>query len=207
MIKIPDVMVIHKTCDDLVLNREDYNTGQIVLDVSERFDIGNTFKKHRYQKNHMLENLYYRYLLAFCEIYKPNHVLELGTQVGSGAAALSIFSGRVTTADVNTTEVSKKVWDALNIEVKTLKKPDDCLDFDFNEYDLVFVDIDHNGYLEAKLNDIFIEEKFQGVVFWDDIRLNSNMEKFWNNINLLNVIGRTETNWHSECGFGITKYV
>ena len=189
---------------EIILNCEKEADQEEVIRISDKFKIGETFKFFGYEKNWMLHNNYYKYLISFCKILQPQRVLELGTQIGSGAAALSVYSRSVVTADVNIGEISKEIYLSNKISVISLRTPQSCLNINFSPFELIFIDIGHDGIYEEQIHKKLLESKYKGIVLWDDILLNNSMKKFWNELD--GVILKTETNWHGECGFGICEY-
>lgn len=176
--------------------------------ISMHYEIGETFKKHGYEKNWMLHNKYYKYLYAYASICDDIiHPLEIGTQTGAGIA--TILSGRDfddnflgTTCDVNISHVSQKVFEDNQINVVKLLTPESCVEQKFLNHDFIFVDAGHDGEIEFKIHQRLISLGWNGIVLWDDINIDDRMRKFWNKINNPKI----ETDWHDECGFGIVSY-
>jgi hypothetical protein len=69
-------------------------------------------------------------------------------------------------------------------------------------YDMIFVDIDHMGEEEQRIHELFLE-KYHGLVFYDDIKLNEHMQTFWDGIEQ----EKHECAWHETSGFGLVRYV
>jgi len=147
---------------------------------------------------------YYLALMAYCSLFKPNISMDLGHNFGDSAYALSPFSNKVFTYDIS--EVGRnhvntvKLMD--NVEFILLPGPEDCLDLLFEEFDLIFVDIDHHGPRETKIHQKIQQSGYKGIVFWDDVRLTNGMKDFWRDLDIPRVIQE----WHGPTGFGVALY-
>jgi hypothetical protein len=47
---------------------------------------------------------------------------------------------------------------------------------------LLFVDVTHDGALEQKILNHLISNNYKGLTVWDDIHLNTPMERFWSGV-------------------------
>lgn len=198
-------------CNARVLKYSDYYIKKL-SELSQKYKIGETFEKHGYTQNWMLHEIYYSYLLAYSELVDDKNILELGTQTGAGTVCF-LSHGRtrkVLTADVNTGHISKEVLMEKDILVRHLRNADECTDFKFSDFETIFVDIGHDGHQEERIHYKLMNEKFKGIVLWDDIELNDDMKFFWKNIvqptSAIWTCQKIETHWHGGCGFGIVKY-
>lgn len=200
---------IVETCNAGVHKNESHYK-QVLQALSEKYKIGETFEKHGYLKNWMLHERYYMYLLAYSSLVSDKNILELGTQTGAGTVCFLYPGRRVLTADVNTGHISKEVLMEKYILVRHLRNADECTDFKFYDFDTIFVDIGHDGHQEERIHYKLMNEKFKGIVLWDDIELNDDMKFFWKNIvqptSAIWTCQKIETDWHDACGFGIVKY-
>ena len=150
---------------------------------------------------------YYNKLAAFSLAYKPDLVIELGTDKARSAKQLAAGAKKVVTYDI---KEDKSRFNTNIIETVRLKKPEDCLDIDFSEADLIFVDIDHSGKYEKLLHQKFIDDKVRGFAFWDDISPNNIFSGYAKWFIDLNHNKKAVHNWHiegpRENGFAITRY-
>lgn len=107
------------------------------------------------------------------------NILDLGTQFGGSSIALSNdLNVDVTTYDLEDKRDGKK-WPS-NITFKL----GDCIDLqeDFHQYQIIMMDVNHDGQFEHKLFQFLNEIKWEGLMILDDIHLNNEMKEFWNNI-------------------------
>ena len=126
-------------------------------------------------------------LLSYLSLLFENHtIVDIGTYRGLSALALSYnISNKVITYDIvdnfkdykhcNTAEKKNNI----EFRIKDCREDVDV----FKNTNLVSLDIDpHDGLQETSLFKFFEEINFQGIVILDDINLNENMRRFWNNI-------------------------
>lgn len=143
---------------------------------------------------------YYKELGAYVKLAGVRNVLEIGTLFGGSAIALAKFADRVVTADVELGPAERAGLFRANIRPYRCQGPEDCLSIPLAGFDLVFVDMDHSGHWERRLNERFGRE-YGGVVFYDDIALNDPMRTFWQEIEFEKV----SLPWHHS-GFGAVRY-
>ena len=141
---------------------------------------------------------YYKGLAAYCQLFKPKKVLELGTCSGASAVALSKYDGHVDTYDIHNKLVDIRINNN-SISINLLEQPADILSITYTPYDLIFVDLDHQGWLEEEIHKKLLLE-YNGIEFYDDVQKND-MVNFWWNINNDKMI----LNWN-VFGFGIVRY-
>jgi hypothetical protein len=142
---------------------------------------------------------YYKGLAGFAKLLPSQKALEIGTLFGGSAIALAKFSKSVVAVDVDLSRVVTTLF-SRNIEPLICTDFQACLSISLSGVDMIFVDIDHSGKVEAQLHERFCNE-FCGVVFYDDIDLNDGMRAFWHNIDNEKVA----TDWHRS-GFGAVRY-
>lgn len=163
------------------------------------------YKIHDLARERILEDngYYYRAIGAYCKIYKPKKVIEVGTYFGTSAMCMAQNAGTVYTYDITDAKYLDGLRTAKNIVFNVLNKPENCLKIDFSKTDLIFLDIgDHNGEYESEIHQLLINSNWNGLVFYDDINWND-MKLLWKSIEN----DKIETNWHRESGFGIVKYI
>lgn len=139
---------------------------------------------------------YYRHLAGYCKVFRPAKVLEMGTFRGASAVAMAKYAGHVLTLDMFTHHLLPAVRSCPNITSIQVSQ-DGCLDYDYSQFDLIFVDIDHDGTMEMKVYEK-MRDTYQGVAFWDDVNLNPAMQEFW-----YSVPNKVTTLWH-DSGFGVS---
>jgi predicted O-methyltransferase YrrM len=146
---------------------------------------------------------YYSNLAAYIDLYKIRSVLEVGTCTGASALAMSEYSEKVITYDVTDQSFhDPSIFSERNIESCIFVKPESCLEIDFKLFDMIFVDVDHGGNWEKLIHEKIVMSEFSGLVFYDDVGLNQEMEDFWRGITQ----EKLKTKWH-ETSFGIVRYL
>lgn len=143
---------------------------------------------------------YYWGLGAYVDLFKVKRVLELGTC--TGASAIIMHSGG---ALVDTWDLDGNKWEMNEFPEGVIRHvaqtPDEVRAVDLSPYELIFVDIAHEGPEEQKWHEKFVAE-YRGVVMYDDIWLNAGMRAFWDGIQQEKVA----TRWHGKYGFGLVRY-
>ena len=127
---------------------------------------------------------HYRLLLFLSDCYKNSIISDIGTNRGASALALSANK-------------TNKIYSVDIIDVKKnepIKRPENCEfiisniledESTFNkilESKMIFLDIDHLYTNEIKIYKKLIDSKWRGLIFCDDIHLNSEMKKFWQEV-------------------------
>lgn len=143
---------------------------------------------------------YYSGLAIYAKLASASSVLEIGTLFGGSAIALAKYAQRVIAADVDLSGAEVTNLFQHNIKPYRCDSVESCLSIPLAGIDLVFVDIDHSGRYEQLLHERFLRD-YRGVVFYDDISMNSGIQDFWNRIGCEKVA----TNWH-HMGFGAVRY-
>lgn len=163
------------------------------IDISVRLE-GFSDKLKRF----VLANNYYWGLAAYVDLYKVQHVLDLGTCTGSSAVVMARFGATVDTYDL------LDIWELdcwpENVNRHIADNPRYIHSLNLNPYDMIFVDIDHIGEEEQRLHEKFTKQ-YSGIVFYDDIWFNEEMRCFWEGIDQ----EKATCLWHTS-GFGIVRY-
>lgn len=177
---------------------------QLVEDTINEIDLSRIIGGYLWTdgaKSWLSSDKYYRGLAAYCLTFKPSHVLELGTGTGASAACLAEYSGRVLTCDISEAEVCDDRIFGDDVTFKLCSYASDILEIDFREHDLIFVDIDHSGVMERLIHSKLVNEGYAGDVFYDDIFLNLEMRRFWDDVSQ----SKLALDWHAF-GFGVVRY-
>lgn len=127
---------------------------------------------------------HYRLLLFLSKLYNNTVISDIGTNKGASALALSENqSNKVISIDIE--DVKDKEW---------TNRPNNCsfiisdILYDENifkkvlESKLIFLDIDHLYTNEIRIYKKLIENNWKGVLICDDIHLNLEMKKFWEEV-------------------------
>lgn len=127
---------------------------------------------------------HYKLLAYLSQTLKCRKLVDIGTYLGYSAVALSfndqkhVYSYDIFNwiPDEGTTAEAKS-----NV---TLFVGDYMSDFKdiVKDTDLIMIDIDHTGATEAEIMTILRNLNYKGLVLLDDINLNDEMRKFWNDI-------------------------
>jgi predicted O-methyltransferase YrrM len=172
-----------------------------LVNDSNKYGIVESYKKNfGWGENWMVTSKYFRALASYVQCFDSKNILELGTQTGASAVALSKYGAKVDTYDISDKNLASGILNHPDISFKKLVTPDEFLSFDLKKYDLIFFDIDHSGFLEEKFHQKLVNE-YQGICFYDDIFFNTNMKFFWNGIQQTKI----ELDWH-VAGFGMVSY-
>jgi len=140
-------------------------------------------------------------LSKICKILDIGKVLEIGTGSGASSIAMAKNADHVDTFGVDVEQAHLLVIPKMKIDFHIFSKPSDCLNVKFNEYDFIFIDIDHSGYYEPLIHKKIIESGYKGFVVYDDISMNDGMKKFWDGIENEKYVW----NWNIY-GDGMVKY-
>jgi predicted O-methyltransferase YrrM len=163
-------------------------------------------------RDSVLQTNFYWGLAAYISLFKVKKVLELGTCTGASAAIMARAG-----AEVDTYDLLDK-WELPKIDnLYRHIVPQDYLEFlKFEGYDMIFVDVGHDGKAEQEIHEKLTKE-YKGIVFYDDIIINQDMIYFWNGIKQ----DKLPLFWHvakypsanpggglitKNVGFGIVRY-
>lgn len=126
---------------------------------------------------------HYKLLIYLSYQFKHQELYDIGTNEGASALALSsnpentVLSYDVQSLILN--DFSRKgnikfnimnIIDNVDHAIKMLQSP------------LIFLDTFHDGSFENLFYNFLINNNYKGILLLDDIKLNSNMENFWNSI-------------------------
>lgn len=122
-------------------------------------------------------------LLRYLSSKVNSHVIEIGTHCGSSAFAMSMDTNH----DIITYDITDIKNGNLPSPKNVIYKISEFMDDDKNKElilsaRMIFIDAPHNGDYETACYEWFKENKYSGIVVWDDIHLNENMEIFWENV-------------------------
>lgn len=153
-------------------------------------------------------NEHYKLLGWLSTQFNEITIVEIGAHEGMGMIALSFNqSNNVLSYDIMDYKLKHKV--PKNAERRICDKNFDHFD-DIIKSPLIFYDANHNGKTEQDFLDKLIELKWKGVIVFDDIYFNENMQKFWNNISLTKEdwsdIGHSGESCGILCGTGVVFF-
>ena len=118
---------------------------------------------------------HYKLLAWLSTQYSGKTLIEVGTLDGMGTIALSYNSdNRVVSYDIK--ECSWKCQVPPNAELRIV---DENFYDEIMKSDFVFYDGAHEGKDEEVFLDELLKRDWHGVIVWDDIHLNKEMERFW----------------------------
>jgi len=160
--------------------------------------------------HHRINNSHYPLLTYLASQIHNGKIVELGTQAGFSALALSTNkTNRVLTYDVvdvfNLRELSNVERRIGNIF--EIGEEEELLDAD-----LVFVDTEHTGEFEKQVYDYLVKNHYRGLLLLDDIHLNDDMEEFWKSITTtkhdITQIGHNKCHRKHDriCGTGLVDF-
>lgn len=140
-----------------------------------------------YEKDAGIEHYKLLAYMASCINDTENPLIDIGTETGCSAAALSCNNEHhVITYDIVDNISSSELLTIKNKPNIIYKIKDCCDDMDVVcKSKLILLDVDpHDGIQEPKIMDCLIDGGFNGILLLDDIHLNPQMEDFWNSIKL-----------------------
>ncbi len=121
---------------------------------------------------------HYRLLMYISTLYNNEIIFDIGTNKSMSALALSYNkSNKVKTFDLVKVLDTNPVVD--NIEYIL---GDSTKDSDLIKSNLIFLDVDHDGIYEDIFYDHLKNINWKGILILDDIKLNEEMDNFWNRI-------------------------
>lgn len=108
-------------------------------------------------------------------------ILDIGTLFGGSALALSDSDKFVISYDLMKIETHQPgALNKNNIELRVANFMED--DIDYSIINLIVIDVDpHDGLQEPPMVEFIANQGFKGLILLDDIHLNPEMEKMWNN--------------------------
>lgn len=159
----------------------------------------NLFSNQKNIYDYILSAAYYKGLAGYCKLKSPKRILEIGTCTGASAVCMAKYSSNILTLDVVDANINFAALATKNILFQKVT-PQEVLEFNFSDFDFIFVDIDHTGDTEKLLHQLF-KAQYHGIVFWDDVQMNPAMKSFWDTVDCPKIV----TNWHFT-GFGLVEY-
>jgi len=131
-------------------------------------------------------------------------LIDIGTYFGFSAAALSYNSSKVISYDVcdwiPDNEYSIKNNDSIETKIMNCVNDMDVI----NKASFIILDIDpHNGEEERVIIKALIDNGFKGFLLLDDIKLNKDMQDFWDEITLPKIDVTSVGHWS---GTGIVLF-
>ena len=124
---------------------------------------------------------HYRLLAYLSTCYNHKTIIDLGTDKGCSALALSYNpSNRVISYDIEDRKVHP--IDLPNIEFRiknAIEDRDELL-----ASPLILLDTAHDGVFERQVYTMLVEGQYGGLLLLDDIYLNPTMQRFWDRIGL-----------------------
>ena len=135
---------------------------------------------------------HYRLLCYISSLYNNATLIDIGTWVGSSSLALGFNKNN----NVISFDIVRQQRDTQGIIVDVDGIiTDENIKFEIGnvlEYNkeiilnspFMMLDTKHDGIFEQEFFDFLVKEKYNGIVLFDDIHLNSQMKNFWSNIEL-----------------------
>jgi hypothetical protein len=179
--------------------------------VIDSLDLSTSHKYIKWNKNFEYFDLesgkeHYKLInyISSC-VSKEYPIIDIGTYFGFSAIAAHFDDNKVITYDIcdcipDDEEMSIK--NAENIEIKIMNCVNDMINICKSEF--IILDIDpHNGEEERVIMKALSDNGFKGILLLDDIKLNEDMIKFWNEIELRKIDVTSVGHWS---GSGIVFY-
>ena len=124
---------------------------------------------------------HYRLLAYLSTCYNNSTIIDLGTDKGCSALALSYNpSNHVISYDIEDRKVQP--IDLPNIEFRVKDATEDR--DELLGAPLILLDTAHDGVFEQKVYSLLVEGQYDGLLMLDDIYLNPTMQRFWERIGL-----------------------
>lgn len=143
---------------------------------------------------------YYRLFYLIVNKYKPKTVVELGSF--TGIATLCMSCGCKETKIISVDHKDRVFNECKRENIKYLVQ-DSLTPIDVNNIDILFIDTLHDGKHTKKEFEIYKNKMSnKHLIFFDDIMLNYDMFKFWDELNPDGYIKATLP-IHGHVGFGV----
>ena len=153
------------------------NVGQINLTKFSRY-VSNI--KHRNYFFDIDFSEHYRLIAYLGTLFKHSVIFDIGTYLGYSALALSHNrSNRIVSYDIIDCKELNFAEELTNIEYQI---GDVMQDTRLLDSPLIMLDTNHDGVFENKFYNYLKENNYSGLLFLDDIHLNSSMKSFWSSI-------------------------
>ena len=124
---------------------------------------------------------HYKLLAYLSTCYRDTTIVDLGTDKGCSALALSYeLSNRVVSYDIENRRVVPIELPNVEFRVKDALKDKDTI----LSAPLIMLDTAHDGVFEQRLYARLVEWRYEGLLLLDDIYLNPIMQSFWDKIGL-----------------------
>ena len=124
---------------------------------------------------------HYRLLAYLSTCYNNSTLIDLGTDKGCSALALSYNpSNHVISYDIEDRKVQP--IDLPNVEFRVKDATEDRNELLASP--LILLDTAHDGVFERKVYSLLVEGRYDGLLMLDDIYLNPTMQQFWDRIGL-----------------------
>jgi hypothetical protein len=126
---------------------------------------------------------HYKLLAYLSTVITSKKIIDIGTYFGFSATAFAYNKDKqIISYDIFDWIPDDKITikSAENVQLKVMN----CL-YDIDniiDTDLIMIDIDHNGNNELNILDTLRKANYKGLVLLDDIGLNEEMIKLWNDI-------------------------
>ena len=143
---------------------------------------------------------YYRFLYRLAQEKQAHLMVELGTHTGISAACLADGSPKGSVITVNN---HPQLWEhCRRANVQYLIQDSRTPVAVHAPIDILFIDTNHDGVHPLQEFEVYKNMMADdGVVLFDDIHLNKEMSKFWEELNP-DGWWKTELAAHGEAGFG-----
>lgn len=122
---------------------------------------------------------HYKLISAVASFFEDKTVCDIGTHYGNSSIALSA-NPKVNVVSYDIREMKRILHEPTNVTYRLgdFRDKEDVLDSPF-----IFVDVDpHDGIQEREFDNWFRDHSYHGIVMWDDIHLNPQMEQWWNEL-------------------------
>ena len=144
------------------------------------------WNKHNFQYfNLEAGKEHYKLLAYFSKVLTCKKLVDIGTYLGFSSVALSYDTEKhVESYDIFNWLPDDDTVTAESRENVTLNVGDYMSDFNdiIKDTDFILIDIDHTGATEKEIMNILRDVGYKGLVMLDDIGLNEDMKKFWDEI-------------------------
>jgi hypothetical protein len=127
---------------------------------------------------------HYRLLTYLSDQFNDTTFYDIGTKGGGSALALSSNKrNNVLSYDIENTYISHQLYEVGNIKfnIEDMSTNEDTLSR-VCDSSIIFIDTMHDGAFEQFMYDHLFKNTYKGLILFDDIHLNPQMEMFWNRL-------------------------